>query len=166
MKSWKKSAVLGLLLMFVFSLSGCFAEDLSNEEGVLEGKKFTSFAIINLNREKQVIQFEGKPMVLNFWATWCPACQSEMGELQKFKDLHPEVMLHLVSIGETPDEIQNFLTEQGLNLDAVIDPTGKGAQLYRVTAIPTTLVVDKTGMIVFRKVGAITEEELAKALGI
>ena len=112
----------------------------------------------------KIANYKDQVVVVNFWATWCPPCQKEMGEFQSFQEAHPEVALHLVSLGETPDEIRTFFQEESLNLEAVIDPTGKGVQLYRVQAIPTTLVVNSKGIIVLRKVGPITKKELEHAL--
>lgn len=164
MKKWYRTALFAMLFAFAFALSGCSAEDLAPEEGVLEGNRFSSFEVVDMNYGKRLIRFENKPMVVNFWATWCPPCQKEMGEFQSFQEAHPEVALHLVSLGETPDEIRTFFQEESLNLEAVIDPTGKGVQLYRVQAIPTTLVVNSKGIIVLRKVGPITKKELEHAL--
>ena len=104
-------------------------------------------------------------MVINFWATWCPPCVGEMPELQKFSERNQEVELYLVSIQESPTTIRNFLNREGLNLTPVIDTTGEAARFYRVSVVPTTIVVNAQGIIIYRKTGPVTADELERVLG-
>lgn len=151
--------VTSLLWIFLFMLP------VSAEKGVMKGYEFTTFNAMTLDGQRFQLGHQGYPMVVNFWATWCPPCRGEMPEFQKFSQRNPDVELYLVSLREDAGTIRNYLRENQLNLNPVIDPTGKGAEYYRVTAIPTTVVVNAEGMIIFRKVGPITASELEQVLG-
>ena len=159
-----RGKILGLVavfaLVFMISASNAFAA-----KGVMKGSEFTTINVTNMQNEGFQLGHQGYPMVINFWATWCPPCRGEMPELQKFGERNPGVELYLVSLQESPETIRGFLKSNGLNLKPVIDPTGAAAELYRVTAIPTTIVVNEDGIIIYRKVGAVTAEELEKVLG-
>lgn len=132
--------------------------------GVMKGNQLISFEVIDLAGKPFKVEPKGKPMVINFWATWCPPCVGEMPELQKFKEKNPAIDLHLVSIQEDSETVKEFLKEQNLKLNPILDSTGKIAQQYRINAIPTTLVVNTQGVIIYRKTGPVTASELEKVL--
>lgn len=159
----KKGCMYAVISLFWLIL---FMMPVSAEKGVMKGFEFTTFHAMTLDGQSFQLGHQGYPMIINFWATWCPPCRGEMGEFQKFNQKNPGVELYLVSLREDAGTIRNYLQENQLNLNPMIDPTGKGAEYYRVTAIPTTLVVNAEGIIIFRKVGPITASELEQVLGI
>ena len=159
---WRKFlGVIAVAALVTFS----YGSDAFAAKGVMKGSEFTTIDVTNMKGEGFQLGHQGYPMVVNFWATWCPPCRGEMPELQKFGERNPGVELYLVSLQESPDTIRGFLRDNGLNLKPVIDPTGRAAELYRVTAIPTTIVVNEEGIIIYRKVGPVTAAELERVLG-
>ena len=132
--------------------------------GVMKGNQLIPFEVIDLAGKPFKVESKGKPMVINFWATWCPPCVEEMPELQKFSEKNPQVDLRLVSIQEDSETVADFLKEQNLKLKPILDSSGKIAQQYRISAIPTTLVVNAQGVIIYRKTGPVTASELEKVL--
>lgn len=105
--------------------------------------------------------FEGKAMVLNFWATWCPHCRSE---LPTFKQVYAEreqdgFVLAAVSVNEAPDTVKSVVAEEGLDFPVLLDSTGAVASTYLVRGIPASYFVDRNGIIRGSHVGAITDAE-------
>jgi peroxiredoxin len=98
----------------------------------------------------------GKVILLNFWATWCGPCRTEMPAIErlyrKLKDKGFRVLA--VDIMETADKVQVFMEEMNLTFPTVIDGDRKVTDLYRVHAIPTTHLIDKTGKIAGTAFGA------------
>ena len=159
---WMKSLIgfFGVLVVLIIFSSSLFAA-----KGIMRGEELTTFNATTLEGKNFQLGHQGYPMVINFWATWCPPCVGEMPELQKFGERNQEVELYLVSIQESPTTIRNFLNHEGLNLTPVIDTTGEAARFYRVSAVPTTIVVNAQGIIIYRKTGPVTADELERVLG-
>ena len=99
---------------------------------------------------------KGNVVFLNFWATWCPPCRSEMPSMeslyQRLKD-RGLVMLG-VNIGESTTQVSGYLRSNRLTFPSVMDATGSVSDQYGVQAIPTTYILDRRGLIVARLVGA------------
>ncbi len=106
--------------------------------------------------------FAGQPVLINFWATWCPPCRYEMPFLQaaydKYKDQGFVVLA--VDIQETPEVVKPFLQQFGLTFPVVMDRSGAVSSAYRVQAIPTSVFVDRQGVVVDIHRGALTPEVL------
>ncbi len=131
------------------------------DTGVTPGKSAPRFTLKDLGGNAVAVPAPGRVTVVNFWATWCPPCREEMPELQKFAAANPAVAFYAVNIQEPAAKVQAFLNQQGYTMPVLLDAGGNVAQTYRVTAIPTTVVVDKDGVIKFRRTGPVTDAELA-----
>jgi len=105
----------------------------------------------------------GHIVVVNFWATWCPPCRSEVPALQAAYQKYQSQNLILlgVDLKEDAATIQQFIAPYGVTYPIVRDADGSVAAQYQVAGIPTTLVVDANGVIRARHIGPITEEQLA-----
>ncbi|MFQ5341691.1 MAG: redoxin domain-containing protein [Anaerolineae bacterium] len=106
--------------------------------------------------------FAGQPVLINFWATWCPPCRYEMPFLQaaydKYKDQSFVVLA--VDIQETAEVVKPFLQELGLTFPVAMDRSGAVSSAYRIQAIPTSIFVDRQGVVVDIHRGALTPEVL------
>ena len=102
-----------------------------------------------------ISDFRGKIVFLNFWATWCPTCVVEMPSMeklhQKLKD--KEFAMVSVSIKDTAAEVKHFYKQNKLTFTALLDSSGKTVPGFSIRAIPTTLILDKTGRIIGRVMG-------------
>ena len=119
-------------------------------------KEPVDFSLVNL--DAKIVQFSdyrGKIVFLNFWATWCAPCRIEMPAMQKLYDKYKnkDFAMVAVSLKESGKEVRSFFKENKLTFTALVDPKGKVAQTYRVISIPTTLIVDKNGLIIGYAIG-------------
>ncbi len=99
---------------------------------------------------------QGSPVLLNFWATWCPPCREEMPYLQQIWDGWQEkgLVLLAINIGESPSDVESFMQSQGLSFPVLLDSSGAIATQYDIRNIPTTFFIDSEGIIQHIKVGA------------
>lgn len=108
---------------------------------------------------------QGKPTVVNLWATWCPPCRREMPVLQQAQARRPDVYFVFVNQGETAAKLQAFLTAQQLPLrNVLLDPQGKARDALGHRALPTTLFYDAQGRLVDTRVGELSRATLAQRL--
>ncbi len=101
--------------------------------------------------------FQGKIVILNFWATWCVPCQSEMPHFQAVHNEHSGkgVALLSIDIQESPSQVKEFADSNGLTFPLLLDRQAEVAQKYCLpSALPITLFIDAEGIIRARKVGA------------
>ncbi|MFM2121373.1 MAG: hypothetical protein RL722_2841 [Pseudomonadota bacterium] len=108
---------------------------------------------------------QGRPLVLNLWATWCPPCRREMPVLARAQQDHPGVSFVFADQGETAPAVQAYLTEQDLALRQVmLDPASRLGGLVGSSGLPTTVVYDAQGREVDRHLGALNAAALAVML--
>lgn len=109
--------------------------------------------------------FEGRPLFINFWATWCVPCIRELPALEEFVATHADddkgPALLTINMGETPEEIEGFLAKIGVqNLPVALDVNQVIKADYGVQNLPTTFIIDETGLIVDMKLGEMRFEEM------
>ena len=106
--------------------------------------------------------FRGQPVIINFWATWCEPCLVEMHELQALQNEIPTNSLKIfpINMGEDLAIIKNWLEQQQLILDPVLDETMGIAELYHLRGQPSTYIVSPSGVITNIYFGATTADEL------
>lgn len=105
----------------------------------------------------------GEAVVLNFWATWCPPCKREIPELARLQDSLRSVPATVVGVAVSSgsrDEIRSFGEEYGVNYPIWLSDPGTAATEYRAMGLPTTLLVDRRGVIRRRYLGPQTYEKL------
>ncbi|MBI4311618.1 MAG: TlpA family protein disulfide reductase [Chloroflexi bacterium] len=105
---------------------------------------------------------KGRPTWINFWATWCPPCRTEMPDLQEAYAASPPGRYNLLAIdmGEDAASVQRYLNEVGYTLPVALDETGDVSLRYRVLGLPTHFFIDKDGVIKEIYVGALKPEEI------
>lgn len=107
-------------------------------------------------------ELRGRPVVLNFWATWCAPCEAEMPALQSASQRYEDAGLTILAVNamEPVERVDEFMTELGLTFPAVLDPAGEILDLYEVRVFPTTVVVDAEGRVYARHFGPLTDEQI------
>ncbi|MEN2982112.1 MAG: TlpA disulfide reductase family protein [Thermus sp.] len=102
--------------------------------------------------------FQGKPLVLNTWATWCPPCRRELPMMVRVSQENPEVRFAFVSQGEGPAVVRGFLEAERLAPEWVLlDPEGRLSEALGVQGLPTTYFFDREGRLVARHLGELSE---------
>lgn len=93
----------------------------------------------------------GRPVLLNFWATWCPPCQAEMPEIEKFYRQNNKkfnlVAVNLTSSEKSVEQVNKFLQAGGYTFPVLLDKEGAVAGRYAVRYIPTSFFIDARGVI-------------------
>lgn len=117
-------------------------------------------------KEVKLSDYKGIPVVLNFWASWCPPCKSEMisfNEMSKkySKDKVAILMINLTDgQRETMSIASKYIKDNNYNMKVLFDNKMDAANIYNILAIPRTIFINKDGYIVKDKSGEITKEEL------
>lgn len=100
--------------------------------------------------------YKGKVVLLNFWATWCPPCRLEMPTMEKayrkYRDNGFEVVAVSVDAGPK-SAVKHFLQELGLSFQVLLDPDMETLRAFRGFSLPTTVVIDRQGLIRSREMG-------------
>jgi cytochrome c biogenesis protein CcmG/thiol:disulfide interchange protein DsbE len=168
-----KKALTALVMLLALGLvaSGCPGESEQNDfalgkitgvstdstQSPQVGKLAPDFYFENPEGESTSLsQLQGKPVLLNFWATWCGPCVHEMPFLEQINQDWPEEELALlgVNIGESPSQAAEFMQGNGLSFTVLLDSQTAVAQKYNIKYIPTTFLIDREGIIKEIKIGS------------
>lgn len=103
----------------------------------------------------RLADMQGQPVIVNFWATWCPPCRAEMPAMQRaWERLQDEgVMLVAVNVGESKGEIEAFAEQVQVSFPLPMDTDMSVSQRWPMKGLPTTFVVDPEGRLVYRAQG-------------
>jgi peroxiredoxin len=125
--------------------------------------------LVSLGKRVTFAAYRGKPMWVNFFATWCPPCKEELPEIERrYQRFHARGLVVLgVDQQETPKLIRPFIAHFGLRYPVVIDD-GQGAITYDLIALPTSVFIDRGGVVRFIQIGEMSpllmDTALAKIL--
>lgn len=109
--------------------------------------------------------FKGKSVVINFWASWCPPCKSEMPNFQEvYEEQSDEVEFLMVALidgsKETKETAKGYVDDNGFTFPVYYDSNNTSAINFGVNSIPTTVLIDKDGNIVDQHIGALSKANL------
>ncbi|OGC23387.1 hypothetical protein A2291_06495 [candidate division WOR-1 bacterium RIFOXYB2_FULL_42_35] len=144
------SFLIGLLLLMtsVLAMSAAPKEPTPNASNfILEDLNGVSHALL---------KYEGKVVLLNFWATWCPPCRSEMPSMQKLYETwdRDKFVMLAVNVNQDKVTVNTFAKQNNYTFPILLDLNGEIAGKYRIRGIPTTFLIDKDGKIITKIVGA------------
>jgi thiol-disulfide isomerase/thioredoxin len=113
----------------------------------------TSLHIVNITllEGQQYTLPKEKPLLIHFWATWCPTCKLEASNIQKLSE-HYEVLTIAVKSG-TDADIKKYLLENNYDFSVVNDTNGFISSQFNISAFPTTFIYDKDKNLIFSEVG-------------
>ncbi len=105
--------------------------------------------------EHKLSDYKGQPVIVNFWATWCPPCRAEMPSMErawnKLKD--QGVAMLAINVGEDEDTIFTFLGDYPANFTILLDQTGTTSEAWPLRGLPTTFIISPDGRIIYQAIG-------------
>jgi len=112
------------------------------------------------NQEISLSGLRGSPVAVNFWATWCGPCRVEMPVLQRAIERYAEEGLVILAVngGESAGIVQAYMDALGLTFSALLDPNGAIVEQYGIQAFPTTIWIDRQGIIQAKHLGPLSSD--------
>ena len=160
----------GLLVGVLFGAAVLWSVPPSNQPGrpppPATGKAVPDFVLSGIDgKSVHLKDYQGKPVVINFWATWCPPCRAEMPLLsQTSAKLQDRVIFLAVDDDEDPAQVKNFVEQGRIIIPVLLDPGGKINALYYVESYPITLFLDSQGILRAQHIGQLDEQTLLRNL--
>jgi peroxiredoxin len=115
----------------------------------------------------QLSALRGQPVLVNFWASWCPPCQAEMPAMQRVHEEYGSQGMVILAVNTTYQDDETaalrFLQEHGLTFPVVFDRSGSPSRLYETRALPTTFFIGADGIIQEVVVGGPMSEALLRS---
>jgi thiol-disulfide isomerase/thioredoxin len=132
-----------------------------------ELKQQVDFTLTDLEGKTWTLKsLQGKVVLVNFWATWCPPCRKEMPDLdslyQRFKG---QGLVILAISDEEADKVKPYLAERKVTFPILLDPGRKVNELFRIDGIPKSFVYDRNGKLVAQSIDMRTQKQFLEMLG-
>jgi len=152
-----------ITIVLVVILATGLGKDPQHIESPLIGKQAPDFALqaVGTHQTVDLAQFRGRPLVVNFWATWCRPCYEEHPVLvSSAQMMQGQVQFLGVVFQDKEEKIQQFLNDRGSAYPTLVDQAGKTAIAYGVGGVPETFFLNKDGKVVAKFEGPIDPETL------
>ncbi len=166
------SALLMLLALSACGFGGNAGGNITTEPSQSQSQAAPDFTVYDKNGNAvKLSDMKGKPVVLNFWASWCGPCKREMPEFDKtaseFEGRVEFMMVNLTDgITETEDEALGFVASEGYTFPVYLDKDSDAARKYGISSIPTTYFIDAEGNIIANAVGMIDGSTLKQGISM
>ncbi|MBB5033706.1 TlpA disulfide reductase family protein [Prosthecobacter vanneervenii] len=135
--------VLGLLFSGLFLMQNLFATATNNNVG-------TVVKVDGLKFKEKAPSFAGKPLIVEFWATWCPPCRASIPHLNEVYKKYQSKGLEIIGVtNEDRPTVSKFLKEVPINYHVAFDTSGKFGKPFGIKGIPHAMILDKEGKVVW-----------------
>jgi len=106
-------------------------------------------------KRHRLSDYRGRPVIVNFWATWCPPCREELPSMNRaWAQVQKEgIMMLAINVGESEDVIFPFMADYPIDFPVLLDQDGDTINRWPVRGLPTTFVIDPDGRIVYQAIG-------------
>lgn len=114
-----------------------------------------------------LIDFRERPLILNFWASWCEPCREEMPSLQQvYEGLEDRIFIVGINYAESSSHVLSFTHAIGVTFPVLLDSKGEVAESYRIVGFPTSFFVNSEGKLAADHVGVLTPDMLSTGLEV
>lgn len=154
----KKLMVCAVLLMGVMVSNVC-----------AENVKAIDFTLKTLDGEEVTLSsLQGKKVLIDFFATWCPPCRRELKEINEIVNEYPQdtYAILCVSVDRSKETVVSFMEKNGYDMTVLFDEGKHVSTDYGVGGIPALYLVDEEGNLVWHQAGALPKESLLELLGL
>ena len=175
--------MIALALACVMTLAACgtYGTDAGQDEQSTQGTQVEQdsaaaergnapdFTVLDAQgKPVKLSDFYGKPVVLNFWATWCGYCKMEMPDFEKAYQANPDVVFLMVNatdgVYETVDTAKAYVASEGYTFNVYFDVQSQAVNAYGLTGYPTTVFINAQGDVVSKRVGMINYDILSAGI--
>jgi cytochrome c biogenesis protein CcmG/thiol:disulfide interchange protein DsbE len=153
--------VTGLFVLLVWKVT-TQGDNAADELGRGKTPAAPHFRLDRLDRPGKVslAAYRGKPVILNFWASWCEPCKRETPELVAFSKRHPKIAVVGLAVNDAASDARRFARKEGVPYALGLDRDADVADRFAVTGLPVTAVIDADGRLASTFIGEISEAQL------
>lgn len=153
------------VIIAALGVVGFLMNGLGEKASANPGDQAIEFELKDINGKMyKLSDFKGKPVVLNFFATWCQPCIDEAPELEAFAKEHKDAQLIIIAKGESKMRMEKYIKESDSKLLYLLDTKEEASKEYNVIGQPDTLILNQDGVIVERFTGPTTKQRLIEII--
>lgn len=158
--------IVGYLVGSASSTGSDNSSSASRSSGPAVGEVAPDFELVSLEGESVLLSdLRGKPVLLNFWASWCGPCVMEMDLIQAQQDAYSsDLVILAVNVDDSIATVRSFAEDEGLTFTILLDEDGDVQSQYRVSAIPISYFIDAEGVIQAVHLGGLDESQISRYL--
>jgi len=163
----------GVVLGYFVAFGGKSAQQDTTRlsEPPVVGKEMPALILADLEGKTiDTATLTGKPLIINFWATWCPPCKEEMPLLQEFSRVNQESVAVIgINVMESNAVVKEYVQTNKISFTILLDSDGRVQEAYRILGLPTTYFVDENKILRAQHIGVLDRElldEYRKMIGL
>jgi peroxiredoxin len=139
-----------------------------SEPAPIAGHPAPDFELATLDGEIiRLSDYAGKPIMVNFWATWCAPCRAEFPDFQKTWVDNADKLV-IIGVNHTTadqvEEVSDFVAEMGATFPIVLDKDGQVAEAYQIQGLPTSIFIDRNGTVIEVFIGPVNQAYIESKL--
>lgn len=161
---WIAAAVIAAVVLTVYFRGG---GSQASGPAALQGQVGPSFSVPALSGSTSALDaYRGHIVVMNLWASWCPPCRAEMPDLQRLYQTYKTQNLIVLGVdqGESAERVGAFAQSLGIHYPILLDQEQQYGRVYAALGLPTTILVDRSGVVVHGFDGPLSYAQMVAAV--
>lgn len=156
-----KKIILGVVLLTAIAVSGVHFLDLPHVANASTNPA-PAFTVTDMQGNNvSLASLKGKPVFINFWATWCPPCVGEMPDIQRmYAKYGDKVHFVIINVDGEKNDVAAFMENHALTFPVMLDNNGSSASAYSVQAIPASYMIDAEGNLLESHIGSMNSSAM------